>query len=93
MTAPQHWYSAAVQAMGLVMYVSAARHDATPAQTQRLQEDVLPYLRSDQYRRRGDEQPALDLIHAIMGEDWVPTGDWARQLELLGRNERGERSR
>lgn len=88
--APARVHEGMVQALGLVVYVGAARTDATDEQVDRLRAEVLPYLRSPQYRVRGDEQPVLDMIHAIMGHDWVPGPEWRVQLRKLGRAPTGE---
>lgn len=88
--APRRVHAGMVEALGLVLYVGAARDAATLEQMEALREQVIPYLRSPQYRVRGDEQPVLDMVHAIMGPDWIPDRTWRLQLNRLGRDETGK---
>jgi translation elongation factor EF-Tu-like GTPase len=66
-----------------VVYVSAARADADPEQLQRLRTEVPPLL--DQLRADGQTLPVVNRVREIMGPEWQPTGDWARQIHALHR--------
>lgn len=60
--------------MTFIYVLSAARHDATPAQLAELREHVVPEVKK--FRVTGDPAPVVKRIREIMGADWQPTGEF-----------------
>lgn len=73
------------KAMGLLTYIGAANWDSTDEQRVRLRAKIEPLL--DQFRDNGKMRPLFDAVTEVMGDEWRPTGDWARQLEAVGWSE------
>lgn len=68
-------------ALGLVLYVGAARADATPEQVEPLRAALSPVL--EVYRETGDEQPVRRAVVSVLGEQWEPSGEWKQRIDAL----------
>lgn len=70
------------RAMALAMVVGAARADAAEqGKFDDLKAQALPLLA--QFRKDGDTKPLLAAIRRVLGEDWVPQGEWSEMLQKL----------
>lgn len=67
--------------LSLVLFVGAARADATPEQLEQLREHVLPLV--DAMREDGDVRPLLNTVLDVMGPNWNITGEWKQLLDRL----------
>lgn len=69
------------------LYFGAAVHDADSVQRAALHRDVPPLIARLRSRDPDVWRPAVPamfkLLQEIMGQQWQPTGDWARQIDLL----------
>lgn len=61
------------RALSMVMYLGAARADATPAQLAQLRDAIEP-LKA--HIKRGEYAHAKLLVREIMGDGWVPGPEW-----------------
>lgn len=66
--------------LALTLLVGAARADADEFQLAGLRNLHLGAC----MRAGGDVEFLAARVRAVMGRDWEPSGDWARQLEALG---------
>lgn len=67
--------------LALVMFVAAARADATHEQRGRLDERLKPLIQS--FRADGDPEPLLLKVIEIMGPEWEPSGEWKAWIDSL----------
>lgn len=70
--------NALASTVAMLLYVGAAREDATPDQVAELRARVLPALEdgaSDREVRR--------LVRDVMGRGWRPSPRWAEQVRSL----------
>lgn len=70
------------RSMALSTVVGAARDDATAqGKFEQLKQEMLPLIA--QFRKDGQPKPLLLGIRRVLGEDWLPQGEWAEFLEKL----------
>jgi hypothetical protein len=73
--------------LSFTLYFGAAMHDASSAQREALRtamSPVLQHLRSDDPEVwKPAVRNAFGVIHQVMGAQWAPQGEWARQIDLL----------
>jgi hypothetical protein len=69
------------QALRFVLFLGAAMHDANTEQRKQLREKVNPLL--ERYRVTGHEVLVRIAVRDVMGQDWRPSGDWKKQIDLL----------
>lgn len=67
--------------LAFLMFVGAARADASPDQLAQLRERLPPLL--DAYKAEGNPRPTMEAVIDIMGPTWRPQGDWARQIDTF----------
>lgn len=72
-----------VDTMALVLFIGAARAEATPEQLEQLRERVKPAMHG-RYKRTGDESEVRAIVADIMGADWEPNAEWAVWIDRLG---------
>lgn len=75
------------RALLVVMFIGAARADATPAQVARLQNEVLPALKNPAASAREAYRDAVLATAAVMGPQWRPAGKWDDQIQALLKEE------
>jgi len=73
---PRRNLEAMEKAVGLMMYVGAAKASATPEQTERLVSTVLPLMQGAYRAGTVDEEAVGRVVRKIMGADWVPEIRW-----------------
>lgn len=73
------------QALRFVLFVGAAMNDATPEQREVLDKKVRPLL--EFYRSTGREAAVRIVIRDVLGQDWQPSGDFKKQIDLLKKKE------
>lgn len=75
--------------MAFIMYVGAARADASPPQLRRLRKEVVPTINKLKGRDAAPEDTKSTLIEilkqvqGIMGKEWKPQGEWMRAIDSL----------
>jgi hypothetical protein len=69
--------------LALVMLVGAATADADPTQRAMLRERVLPPLSDQTLTPPEARRAACEALLEIMGDQWEPTGDYARYLASI----------
>ena len=69
--------------MILTVYVGAARADCTPEEAAVLRQELSGPL--DDYQAGWyDESDIIDIVNQLMPAGWAPSGDWKKQLDVLG---------
>lgn len=67
--------------LAFVMFIGAAKADATPEQAARLRDAVQPLI--DDLRAGGDPTPILAAVVEAMGPDWTPSEEWRVWIDGL----------
>jgi hypothetical protein len=67
--------------LAFLMFVGAAKADATPEQAARLKSAVQPMIAD--LRAGGDPRPILAAVIEAMGPEWTPSGEWRAWIDSL----------
>ncbi len=70
-------------ALALLMFVGAARKDASPEQVARLKAEALPPLSDKSLDDADAYRTCLETVVEIMGPDWTPGPEWQAQIDTF----------
>jgi hypothetical protein len=70
-----------VNALTFALLVGAAMTDATAQQRDRLRAELKPLM--PRIAEDGDLKPCARKLVEVMGQEWLPTGDFGRYIKAL----------